>query len=112
MDSGSPPDTPQIAADPAPVAPFDVRVERLRQKLAEGRCGVKPPALIAAQLVQTAILMTRAADASADPNLPANDLVRLQNCARRAQRDLDKMLTALDRARPRSTPLLSELLGA
>jgi hypothetical protein len=69
----------------------------------------KPSAIEKTALERCAMLMLRAELAARDPASDTNDVVRLDNCARRARADFER-LTGIDSARkPKPKPTMADI---
>jgi hypothetical protein len=76
------------------------RVKTAEQRLAELQRALQRTAA----LERCALLMLRAEIAARDPECDSNDVVRLDNCARRARADFERV-TGIDTARKPKPPL-------
>jgi hypothetical protein len=89
--------SPHPVADPASVQPPSEHEERAKERLAELRRALqrqlrrKGTAIELAALDRAALMTLRAEMAALDPKASSNDIVRLDNAARRARADFERV---------------------
>ena len=96
--------------DRAPIAPLDARIAQLRRAFGRG-LGRKPDTTEQLALDRAARLTARAEAAAHDPNVTANDLVRIDRLAAAARREMFNLLGTEGKREPGTVPL-RERIGA
>jgi hypothetical protein len=82
-----------LETKPASIDALKKRIDHLRKAYAKG-LGHRPSTLQAAAIDRAARLSARAEAAACNPDISANDLVRLDGCASRARDAMEALLKA------------------